>query len=412
MGRGSRLGLGGLGVRGPDLSALPAEAVLVVCSHETDARAAVAEIRAGIGESKPSFVLLFVPATFDRTALAAALREGMTSTEVFGCTTAGQITPEGYENNALLALAFRREHFRVASALVDSAAPVDIAQVVTQSRRLVDRFPSSYGHRRLALVFMDGQSKQEDVLVAALAQGLRDIPVFGGSAGDGLAYGETLVLHGGSFHKAATLLLLLETDLSFKGIGFDHFTPTDSRMVVTRAVPEERLVLELNGNTAAVEYARLVGVPVAELSPIVFSENPVLVRNGNNYHVRAIKRVRENGGLSFMSAIDNGLLLRLGRGKEILRTLDGGLTIQGDLGENPDIILGFDCVLRRLEIENKGLRSEASDNLRAHRVVGFNTYGEQHLGVHVNQTFVGVAFFGPGGGGPGQGTHCHRPSLD
>ena len=36
-----------------------------------------------------------------------------------------------------------------------------------------------------------------------------------------------------------------------------------------------------------------------------------------------------------------------------------------------------------------------SDLYRRHRVVGFNTYGEQHSGMHVNQTFVGLAFMDP-----------------
>jgi hypothetical protein len=102
----------------------------------------------------------------------------------------------------------------------------------------------------------------------------------------------------------------------------------------------------------------------------------------------------------FLSAIDNGLLLTLGHEKEIVRTLDIGLSVHNDSGEAPDFILGFDCYLRKLEIEHKGLQDEASDRLRRHRVVGFNTYGEQHLGVHVNQTFVGIAFFRPGDGSP------------
>jgi hypothetical protein len=171
-------------------------------------------------------------------------------------------------------------------------------------------------------------------------------------------------------------------------------------MVVTRAVPEERLVLEINGSPAAEEYARLVKVPVGELSPMVFAENPVLVRNGNLYHVRAIQQIQGEHGLTFLSAIDDGLLLRLGRGKEIIRTLETGLAVSGHDGEAPDFILGFDCYLRKLEIERKGLDSEVSEQLRQRRVVGFNTYGEQHLGVHVNQTFVGVAFFRPKAGAP------------
>ncbi len=384
---------------GRNLDARPAEAVAVAVSHARDAAAAVAEITEKLRDRDPSFILYFVPHGMDRAELSSALSDS-SSPAVFGCTTAGQITPHGYDNDAMVALAFNRKHFRVASALIKPVTAVDIAEVVRRSEQLAARFPAMPGRRRLALFFADGLSKQEDVLVAALEAGLKDIPVFGGSAGDGLAFNETFVLHEGAFHSEAALLLLLETDLSFRGLGFDHFQPTGKRMVVTRAVPEERLVLEINGSPAAQEYARLVGIPVDELSPIVFAENPVLVRNGNIYHVRAIQKKDDNGALTFFSAIDNGLLLTLGHGMEIIQTLDSGLSVCDETGEAPDIILGFDCYLRKLEIAHKGLEESASERFRAHRVVGFNTYGEQHLGVHVNQTFVGIAFFRPKTGAP------------
>jgi hypothetical protein len=383
-----------------DLEANPAESIAIAVSYESDAALAVKELAARIRDSDASFVLMFIPHTMDRDMLQAALARELPATAVFGCTTAGQITPLGYESHALVALAFRRAHFRVASALIAPVTPVHIAEVVQRTERLAARFPATPGRRRLALVFADGLSKQEDILVAALEAGLKDIPVFGGSAGDGLEFNETFVLHNGAFSRNSALLLLLETDLSFRGLGFHHFMPTEKRMIVTDAVPEDRLVLEINGSPAAQEYARLVGVPVDALSPIIFAENPVLVRSGNTYHVRAIQQMRQDGGLTFLSAIDDGLLLTLGRGKEIIRTLDAGLTICDEHGDVPDMILGFDCFLRRLEIEHKGLKDKASGHFRAHRVVGFNTYGEQHLGVHVNQTFVGIAFFRPRAGSP------------
>jgi hypothetical protein len=383
-----------------DLDRKPAEAVRLATSRADDAFTALAEIRRQLATARPSFIFLFVPNRLQPDDLAAALRKSLPNTVVFGCTTAGQITPRGYENDTLLAVAFQRHHFRVASILFQPISPVSIADVVSQTERLATQFRVTPGRKRLALIFADGLSKQEDILVAALEAGLKDIPVFGGSAGDGLRFQRTQVLRNGEFHSNAALLLLLETDLEFSGLGFDHFQPTDKRMVVTRAVPEERLVLEINGSPAAEEYARLVKVPVGELSPMVFAENPVLVRNGNLYHVRAIQQIQGEHGLTFLSAIDDGLLLRLGRGKEIIRTLETGLAVSGHDGEAPDFILGFDCYLRKLEIERKGLDSEVSDQLRQRRVVGFNTYGEQHLGVHVNQTFVGVAFFRPKAGAP------------
>ncbi|SMX32353.1 FIST N-terminal domain-containing protein [Actibacterium lipolyticum] len=378
-----------------DLAPNLPQSVGVAVSYAADAATAVEEAVSQLDVDGTRFILVFVPDCLPLDDVGPALTQHLSATSVFGCTTAGQITPEGYENNALLMIAFPKEHFRCSSMLIHPLKPVSIEETATNARRLATQFQRTAEWNRLALIFADGLSKQEDVLVAALEAGLDDLPVFGGSAGNGLNFDETFVLHAGEFHTDAALLILMETDLMFAGIGFDHFLPTEKRMVVTRTVPDERLVLEINGAPAAAEYARLIGRDIEDLSPRVFAENPVLVRNNTTYHVRGIQQVAENQALSFLSAIDDGLLLTLGRGKEILRTLDQGLTMPEDFGEQPDFILGFDCFLRKLEIEQNQLVAPASEILRDRRVLGFNTYGEQHCGVHVNQTFVGVAFFRP-----------------
>ncbi|MHA6345987.1 FIST N-terminal domain-containing protein [Roseivivax sp. CAU 1761] len=367
----------------------------VAVSHAAEPEDAVAEAAAGLGLEEACFVLVLVPDRFPLPRLAAALSDRLGGVPAFGCTTAGQITPRGYETDALMLLAFPRRHFRCASLLIEELKPLPIQRIAERAERLVTRFPRTAGWERLALVFADGLAKQEDMLVSVLQMALERVPVFGGSAGNGLRFEETFVLHEGRFHTNAALLLVLETDLRFQGLGFDHFLPTGTQMVVTEAVPEERLVVELNGAPAAHEYARLIGVPYDRLSPQVFAENPILVRQNMTYHVRAIQQVVEGGALSFLSAIDDGLILTLGRGKEILQTLEAGLTLGEGRGAGPDFVLGFDCVLRKLEIEMKGLSVAVSDIFRRRRVLGFNTYGEQHCGVHVNQTFVGVAFFEP-----------------
>lgn len=356
---------------------------------------AVAEAVSQLGDRAICFVLVFVPECLDHTVVAEALNTHLPQTSVFGCTSGGQITPQGYEDNALLLVAFPREHFRCSSTLFHPLKPVSIEETALKAKTLMERFRKSANWHRFALTFADGLSKQEDILVAALEAGLGDTPIFGGSAGRGLAFDVTYVLHGGAFHENAALLLIVETDLAFESIEFDHFMPTDQQLVVTEAHPEDRVVHEINGTPAAEEYARLVGYDIADLSPRVFAENPVLVRNLGNWHVRAIQQVLEDGSLAFLSAIENGLVLTLGRGKEIIETMEAELDVRGPNGEAPDFVLGFDCVLRRLEIEQKALTNAASQVLRHHHVLGFNTYGEQHCGIHMNQTFVGIAFFLP-----------------
>ena len=89
------------------------------------------------------------------------------------------------------------------------------------------------------------------------------------------------------------------------------------------------------------------------------------------------------------------LALRSSRGKEDAKSHCNGDVLasarMSGLGRTA-LILGFDCVLRRIALEQAGLGDVVGRIYRDHRVVGFNTYGEQHGGLHVNQTFVGLAF--------------------
>ncbi|KNX42157.1 FIST N domain protein [Roseovarius tolerans] len=368
-------------------------------SSAAEAARAVDEAAAGFNLRETCFVLAFVPKGLCLDEVGGALQARLGGLPVFGCTSAGQITPDGYSSDALLLLAFPKAYFRCASVLIEQLRPFSFSAIAAAAERQEVQFQHTAGWNRLALLFTDGLSKQEDLLVSTLETVLPDIPVFGGSAGDGLDFDETFVLQGGRFYKDAALLLIIETSLGFKGFSFDHFQPTDEQLIITGADPEDRLVFEINGAPAAQEYARLVGCARDALSPRIFAENPILVHHKGRYFVRAISDATEDDALSFMAAIDDGVIMTLGRGKEMIETLRTGLDLESTKRERPDFILGFDCVLRRLEVEQRQLSREVSEIFREARVLGFNTYGEQHCGVHMNQTFVGVAFFGPDGPG-------------
>jgi hypothetical protein len=62
----------------------------------------------------------------------------------------------------------------------------------------------------------------------------------------------------------------------------------------------------------------------------------------------------------------------------------------------PAAILACDCVLRRMEAEERQVSGRLSDILRRYHVTGFSTYGEQLNAMHVNQTLTGVAIYPPG----------------
>ncbi len=373
----------------------PDDALRFGASQATDPLTAVQELKQAIWQPDIAFILMFTSPQHNRSTLSEGFRDLFPGVPVMGCTTAGELTPFGYVEGAIVAVSFSAKHFSFASRLIENIASKGVSECSDIARDLVTNMPVKDGWQTLALQFADGMSLQEDALVAALDAGLAPIPLCGGSAGDGMCFEETFVFLDGRFHSDAALLILINTDYRFTEITFDHITPTGKQMVVTDALPSERIVNEINGEPAADEYARVIGYPKDQLGPFLFASYPTLVRAGGRYHVRAIQSVVNGTGLKFLSAIDEGIVLTIGEAREITSGMQKEFKSLEDAEGKPALILGFDCILRKIEVVTLGKKKETSQLLVDNNVIGFSTYGEQHNGMHVNQTFVGVAFFPP-----------------
>lgn len=57
------------------------------------------------------------------------------------------------------------------------------------------------------------------------------------------------------------------------------------------------------------EYARHIGVAVAQLDHRIFAAHPLAVRINEQYYVRAIQQVHDDLSLSFYCAVENGIVL-------------------------------------------------------------------------------------------------------
>ncbi len=377
-------------------SAVQEPVVLRAASAEEDPARAVAEIAAGLSARPLAVALVFVSARYPREAVAAALTRALPDTPVIGATTAGEIGPEGYQDDSIVALGFPAADFACRTRVLSPLSAFSLDEGGAVAAGLLAPEPAAEGmDHGFVLLLVDGLSRREDALVASIAPALGPVPLVGGSSGDGLAFRETFVLHEGRFLADAAVLAHLRTRCPIRTLRLDHFTPTEKRMVVTGADPAERRVTEINAEPAAAEYARLLGLEADDLTPFVFAENPLVVRVTGRHHVRAIQQAEPDGTLRFYSAIDEGLVLTLARAEDITEHLDRALAA---LPGRPDIVLGFDCVLRRLEVEKAQARARMSEVLRRHRLFGFNTYGEQYGAMHVSQTLTGVAIYPPEGG--------------
>jgi hypothetical protein len=357
---------------------------------------ALPQLRQSLGDGPFAAVFLFVSsdANFAEIVQAAEIEFG--GIPINACTTAGEISDEGYSEGGIVAVGLPTSNFDVRTIFVDNLK--DISQ-----EALVGTF---IGHRQematlhptwkfeFAFTLIDGLSMGEEALLQALGPGLGGIGLFGGSAGDGLKFEQTWVAHQGTIRRNAAVVAVVRTRCPVKVFSLDHFTPTDNYLVVTEADPETRTVTEINAEPAMSEYARILGLPAEQMDLHAFSANPLAIQVGDRHHVRAIMRGDADGTLEFASAIDVGLVLRSTVAGDVRKHLMEKLA---ELSNNvrPDAILACDCLARRVEIGDLQATSQISTILSDNSVIGFNTMGEQIDTLHVNHTMTGVAIYPP-----------------
>ncbi len=332
---------------------------------------------------------------FDAEKLAHALSNTFAPAAIVGCTTAGEFSPQGMLEGSIVAVGFSTENFAVAARLIEGLSAVrinDVGSIVQDAFYTFDRKVGGLSSSdTFAVMLSDGLSQRENQLAAALNGSSLGAPLVGGSAADNLIFDRTKIIFNGRVYDDAAALVFARSRLPFCAFSFDYYEPTPIRLVVTKADPEHRIVHEFNAVPAALEYAKAWGLAFDEITINDFAQHPIAVRVGDNLYARAIKSVTEDGGLAFMSAVDEGIVFTLAKAADIIASIKNTFgDIAAQVGK-PQIILGFECLFRRLDIEGKQLKQQVETIYADNRVTGFHTYGEQFKAMHLNQTLSGIA---------------------
>jgi len=372
--------------------------VLAVETKASTPAGAAAELASVLPASGLAAVLVFVSPRYDPQRFAAEMTARFMGTPVFGCTTAGEIALNGWDENSVVALGFSAADFNVTAHPIQGLSSSRIEDHRSMGadirHRLFRHDGNDDGERCFGLLLIDGMCQREEVVLAAIHASLGHMPLVGGSAADGLRFERSWVYFGGRAHTDAAVLLVFKTSLPFLIFSSNTCEPCTEKMVVTEADPDRRTVSELNAEPAAAEYSRMAGISGGELDLPAFASHPVLVRIGDAHYARSIRRVDADGTLHFASAIDKGLVLTVATlGDPIDPTSDLFAQIQEQIGE-VSLYIGFESVQRRMGVECQCDRG-MSELYRAHRVFGCNTYGELYGPMHINGTLTGVAIGAP-----------------
>ncbi len=369
----------------------------VLTSDEPDPNVFARAVATEAAAIDAGFALLFFSQSLvEASALSQAFRTHAPALHHAGCSTAGEITPQGLEDGHVLAMLLPSASFTAVSTMVDDLSSSGMDRITGEVEALRRLLRGRIGHEQtrntFALCFIDGLSYAEEAVSSAIHWGLDDIPLLGGSAGDDLKFETTRLISNGRVTSDSAIIVLIATEIPFHVFKTDNFVPTDEKLVVTASDPDHRIVREFNATNAAEEYAASVGILPQTLTPLSFASHPVVVKVGGEYYCRSIQKMHPDGSLSFFCAIDDGVVLSIAQPMDMVESTRAALRDVEDRLGGIDMILGFDCVLRRLDARNRQVFRDISELYRVNNVIGFGTYGEQYRSMHLNQTFTGIAF--------------------
>jgi len=375
---------------------VPQDTVITAVSHAEDPHQAVAELADKLRQPGIGFILFFCAAEYPLAEVARALGQQLSDIPMAGCTSAGEISEQGYCVHSITALGFPERSFRIEGMLLKGLSDVSFeplqAEVDELTERTRQRALKPLAGHTFALTLTDGLSVLEEQVLSLMNVALGGLPQFGASAANHAHSDlQTWVFLDGEFHSDAAVLLLINTVCDFKVFSRHHLLPEEGKLVITAADEASRKAMELNARPAADVYAEYVDLPAQECDVTTFALNPLAVKLRDQYYVRGVRQLEANGAVDFYSAIEAGVVLtpmkRADMRQNLLQILQ---EMELEIGP-PQLVIGCDCLLRRVEAEAIGQIEALSALFRRFNVIGFSTYGEHFSGMVFNQTITGVA---------------------
>jgi hypothetical protein len=216
-----------------------------------------------------------------------------------------------------------------------------------------------------------------------------NVPFLGGSAGDDARFIATTVFVDFRPRRGGSALALLEVASPYCILKTQSFDVLDPALVVTDVDEARRTVRAFDGIPAAERYAATIGIRREDL-PAHFRDHPLGVLVDGEPYVRSPQQV-SGTDVVFYCQVKAGMELRLLRARDIVadtkRDFEAARSEMGGIAG----VINFHCILRTLELEEKGQCGAYGALFGDQPAIGFSTYGESYIG-HINQTSTMLLF--------------------
>jgi len=358
-------------------------------TRQTVVETAMAELASEIGNVPPSAILFFAPADYDGATLSGLL-SGRYRCPVIGCTTAGEISDHMVQQRGISVIALGTDKVARAAATVvefgTSVGEAVRAGVQRLAAQLEIDVRSVDARRYVGIVLIDGLSRNEEEVNHALGTAAPGLLFVGGSAGDDLRFQKTSVFLDGQASGEGAALLLMEVTVPIAVTKSYSAEPTEHSFRVTKADEATRTVFEVNHQPVLPAYAAVAGVAVDGLTSEVFTRYPWGLFDGQEAWLRSPRGVTPEGGLQFFCSIREGMELTIMRQTPIIEATSQAFeNAARQCGGRIEAAVIFNCVYRRLELDQSDLHRQYAMLYQNFPSAGFHTYGESLIG-HMNQT--------------------------
>lgn len=263
-------------------------------------------------------VFLFGSIRYDQETLLRGVASQIFRTPLVGCSTAGEILPEGPAHRSVVAMAIRSDTLRAATGL--GAGLRDNPRQAGREAAAAAvgaRLQGPHGF----LMFPDGLTGNG----AEAVRGAQDVlglsfPIAGGSAADDFGFSRTYQYHGGHAYTNAVSGVLLAGPIAL-GIGARHgWKPLGKPRKVTRSAGN--VVRELEGLSAVNLYETYFGKAASPQRSEALAAMSIVYPLGmpipgeEEYLLRNVQRVDPAGALVYAGEVPEGAEVRLMMGSK------------------------------------------------------------------------------------------------
>lgn len=355
------------------------------------AGAAIEEVTAGLATPK---LIWFTSGVDEFTGYTKALRQKFPDSIIVGTTTFAAFCREGAFKDTLLVLGIE-EGIECCADVLEEVNKYPL-KYVERVEGCANQIGGSQGDNTICFEVTTALISCEELVLSTLNAVLlkKNIPVFGGSAGDrGKAEHSMISLNGVVYDNACIFVLIKNLGGAIRLYRENIYKPTRHRFQATKVDVRKRRVYEYDNKPAAEVMAQALNTTTGNLVKYLDSY-PLGRVIGSDMYITANESIAENSGMSYHARVyENAemVLLEPDNYKAVLHQT------REEVKRNtpqPSLSIMVNCLARSMLFEQDDyLQVFAKEMAEAlGNYVGFAGYGEQLRQQHFNQTMILAVF--------------------